>query len=164
MRLIRFTRFPVAVDCDLAEIYLQIGITSEDKPYHRFLWRGIQQNRPPDVYEFDLVVYGVNSSPFQAQFILQYHAKKHRREFPVATETLPKSTYMTIPWTVQNEEQGISLYNHLSSVLTKVGIHARKWLSNSSKVLSEIPLQDRISEIDLDQDQLQSTKLLGYGE
>ena len=55
--------------------------------YHRFLWRGIQQNRPPDVFEFDRVVLGVNSSPFQAQFILQHLAKKDLREFPAATET-----------------------------------------------------------------------------
>ena len=38
--LLRFRRFPVAVVCDIAEMYLHIGITPEDKPYHRFLWRG----------------------------------------------------------------------------------------------------------------------------
>lgn len=55
----RFRRFPVAVVCDIAEMYLQIGTAAEDKPYHRFRWRGIQQNQQPDVYEFDRVVFGV---------------------------------------------------------------------------------------------------------
>ena len=70
--LLRFRRFPVAVVCDIAEMYLRIGITSDDKPYHRFLWRGTDQNHQPDIYEFDRVVFGVNSSPFQAQFVLQH--------------------------------------------------------------------------------------------
>ena len=160
--LMRFRRFPVAVVCDIAEMYLQIGIAAEDKPYHRFLWRGIQQNRQPDVYEFDRVVFGVNSSPFQAQFVLQSHAKKYQREFPMAAETILKSTYMDDSMdSVLNEEQGIRLYSQLSGILTTAGMHARKWLSNSSKVLSGIPLQDRKSEVDLDRDQLPSTKTLG---
>ena len=35
--LMRFRRFPVAVVCDIAEMYLRIGISHEDQPYHRFL-------------------------------------------------------------------------------------------------------------------------------
>ena len=40
--LLRFRRYPVAVVCDIAEMYLRIGIAPEDKLYHRFLWRGIE--------------------------------------------------------------------------------------------------------------------------
>ena len=56
---LHFRRFPVALVCDIAEMYLRIGIAAEDKPYHRFLWRGIDQSRQPDVYEFDRVVFGL---------------------------------------------------------------------------------------------------------
>ena len=90
--LLWFRRFPVAIVCDIAEVYLRIGILSEDKPYHRFLWRGTNQNRTPDVYEFDRIVFGVNSSPFQTQFVLQQHAKKYKDSFPMAAETIEKST------------------------------------------------------------------------
>ena len=62
---------------------------------------------------------------------------------------------------VPDEKQGIQFYTQLSYVLTKAGIHARKWLSNSSKVLSEIPIQDRKSEVDLDRDHLPCAKTLG---
>ena len=82
--LLRFRRFPVAIVCDIAEMYLRIGILHEDKPYHRFLWRGTNQSRTPDVYEFDRVVFGVNSSPFLAQFVLQKHAKHYGSDFPIA--------------------------------------------------------------------------------
>ena len=160
--LLRFSRFPVAVVCDIAEMYLRIGIASGDKPYHRFLWRGIIQNRSPDVFEFDRVVFGVNSSPFLAQFLLQHHARKHQSDYRRATETILKSTYMDDSMdSVLEEKQGIDLYRQLSCILTNAGVHARKWLSNSPKVLSEIPVQDRKSEVDLHRDQLPCTKTLG---
>ena len=68
--LIRFRTSAVAIVCDNAEMYLRIGITKEDKPYHRFLWKENNSNQPPDVYKFDRVVFRVNSSPFQAQLFV----------------------------------------------------------------------------------------------
>ena len=40
-------------------------------------------------------------------------------------------------------------------------MHARKWLSNSSSVLAEIPIEDRKAEVDLDRSQLPCAKTLG---
>ena len=160
--LLRFRRQQVALVCDIAEINLQIGIAHEDKPFHRFLWKRKDQDHQPDVYQFDRVVFGVNSSPFQAQFVLQHHAKKFEDTFPLAVETVLRSTYMDDSMdSVANEDQGIKLHRQLSQLLTQAGMHARKWLSNSLRVLRDIPLQDLKAEVDLDADYLSSTKTLG---
>ena len=99
----------------------------------------MDQSHSPDVYEFDRVVFDVNSSPFQAQFVLRHHAQEFQRKFPMAAETILKSTYMDDSMdSVLNEEQGVRLYQELSSLLTHAGMHARKWLSNSQEVLHEI--------------------------
>ena len=60
-----------------------------------------------------------------------------------------------------SDENAIELYKQLSRLLTKAGMHARKWLSNSSTLLSVIPQNDRKAEVDLDRDQLPSAKTLG---
>ena len=74
----------------------------------------------------------MNSSPFQAQFDPQQHAKQHHRDFPMAAETVLKSTYMDNSMdSVLNEEQAIAVYKELSVLLTNAGMRARKWLSNS---------------------------------
>ena len=160
--LLRFRRYPIAVVCDIEEMYLRIGITESDKPYHRFLWRKMDESRSPEVYEFDRVVFGVNSSPLQAQFVLQQHARQYQSTFPMAAETVLKSTYMDDSMdSIGTEEQGMTLYSELSTLLTKAGMHARKWSSNSPQVLKGIPSQDRKSEVDLDNDQLPSMKTLG---
>ena len=89
-------------------MYLRIGIAHECKPIHRFLWRGINQDRQPVTYQFDQVVFGVNSSPFQAHFVLQHHAKKFKETFPLAAETVLRSTYMDDSMdSVANEDQGM---------------------------------------------------------
>jgi len=46
------------------------------------------------VYEFNRVVFGVNLSPFQAQFVTQDYAQRYQEQFPMTAETILKSTYM----------------------------------------------------------------------
>ena len=75
-------------------MYLRIEIAPKDRIYHRFLWHSLDQDKIPDEYEFNRVVFGVNSSPFQAQFVVQQHAKSHESTYPMAADTIQESTYM----------------------------------------------------------------------
>ena len=93
---------------------------------------------------------------------MQYHAQKCQKDFPVAAEIIQKSTYMDDSMdSTLSDENAIELYKQLSRLLTKAGMHARKWLSNSSTLLSSIPQNDRKAEVDLDRGQLPSAKTLG---
>ncbi|KAJ8049997.1 hypothetical protein HOLleu_02999 [Holothuria leucospilota] len=74
--LLRFRKNPVAVVCDIEEMYLQIQLAPPDRAYHLFfLWRNLDQTQPPQEYEFNRVVFGVNASPFLAQFVAQQNAE-----------------------------------------------------------------------------------------
>ena len=64
--LLRFRRDPEALMCDIREMFLQIKLKPTDRPYHHFLWREMKIEEDPDVFEFECVVFGVNSSPFLA--------------------------------------------------------------------------------------------------
>ena len=159
--LLRFRRQPIAIVCDVAEMYLQIEIREEDRPFHRFLWRDME-DRQPDEYEFNRLVFGVNSCPFQAQLVTQRHAELNKEQFPQAADAVLNSTYMddTLDSTT-DAEAAIDLCQQLSRLWRSAGMHARKWMSNSEQVLSVIPEEDRASEIDLDNGELPSVKTLG---
>jgi hypothetical protein len=160
--LIRFRKNPVALVCDIAEMYLRVEIDPVDRQYFRFLWRNMEPNKSPDIYEFSRVVFGVNCSPFLAQFVSQQHATKLSQKFPLATETVLKSIYMDDCMdSVLNDYQGVELYKQLSELWRQAGMHTRKWLSNSDSVLECVPLEDQASEIEIEGDQLQGTKTLG---
>ena len=140
--LVRFRRNVVALICDIGNMYLIIEIAPQDTTFHRFLWRSLNQYKEPDECEFNLVVFGINSSPFQAQFVSQKHATDHKEDFPLAAETVLKSTYTDVDNSmdsVSDENQGIELYKQLSELWWKAGIYARKWQSNSPLVLKKNP-------------------------
>ena len=93
------------------------------------------------------MVFGITSSPFQAQFVIQKHTELFRSKYPMASETALKSAYMDHRMdSVTDVENRIKLYHQLTTLWNKAGMHARKWLSNSP-VLSAIPLEDRASEL-----------------
>ena len=46
--LLRFRRFPVALVCDIVEMYLRFGMEPSSRPFHRFLWRDLDQSRHPE--------------------------------------------------------------------------------------------------------------------
>ena len=94
--LLRFRRFPVALVCDIAVMYLRIGISQKDQTFHRFLWRGSDHSCKPDVFEFNRVVFGVNSSPFQAQYVLRQHAKKSK----VTTLWQLRQSFIQLTWMI----------------------------------------------------------------
>ena len=115
--LLRFRRDPVALMCDIKEMYLQIKLKPEDQPYHRFVWWDLETDREPDVFEFNRVVFGVDSSPFQVQFVDQEDARRHQSIFPLAAETVLKSTCMDDSMdSVPSVKTAVELYSQLSQL------------------------------------------------
>ena len=43
--LIRFRRAPLALSADISEMFLQVRLREEDRPFHRFLWRSFETAR-----------------------------------------------------------------------------------------------------------------------
>ena len=160
--LLRFRKLPVAVVCDIAEMYLQIKLYPDDRSCHRILWRNFNIDQEPTVYEFNRLVFGLNCSPFLAQLVAHHHARLCKQRYPMASETILKSTYMDDSMdSVQNDMQGIQLYQQLSRLWEDAGMRTHKWLSNSEVVLNQIPPSDRLHEVNLDSDPLPSAKTLG---
>ena len=62
---------------------------------------------------------------------------------------------------VPDDHQGITLYRQLIELWAGAEMLARKWLSNSAKILEEIPLQVRASEVEIGKDPLPTMKTLG---
>ena len=61
-----------------------------------------------------------------------------------------QSTYMDDSLnSVEEDEKGTELYHQLKSLWAKAGMHARKWVSNSAKVMAVIPEDDRATEVNI---------------
>lgn len=160
--LTRFRRSPVALVCDITEMYLQVHMKPSDQSVHRFLWREMDNSKKPTVYQFTRVVFGVNASPYLAQFVNQHNASVNKHEFPRAAETVCESTYMDDSMdSVDTADEAIKLYQELKSLYGKAGMTPKKWLSNKAEVLEAIPKEDRVSSLDLESDAMPVIKTLG---
>jgi len=133
--LLHFWRYPVALACDVAKMYLRVELDPKDRTCHRFLWRDMNMKQKPKRYEFNRLVFGINSLPFLAQFVSQFHAERYKEQYPRAAEVILKFTYMDDSMdSVIDDTQGVKLYTDLSGLWAKAGMLTHKWVSNSSKV------------------------------
>ena len=138
-------------------------MSEKDRLLARFLWRDLNQSCPSDVYKFSRVVFGLNSLPFIAQYVMQQHGKQFSEEFPRASETVLKSTYMDDSMdSVDTEEEGIGLYQELMKLWGLANMQARKWILNSLAVAQHIPINERASCMSFDGGEILScVKTLG---
>jgi len=72
--LLRFQKYPVAIVCSIAEMYLRIELCPEDRSCCKFLWWNLDVKKKPCEYEFRFLVFGINASPFLTQFMTRQHA------------------------------------------------------------------------------------------
>ena len=157
--LLRFRKHEVALISDVAEMYLQVSIYPEDRKYLRFLWR---QGDETIEYEFNRLVFGLNTSPFLAQLVSQENARKHSTEFPRAAEAIIQSTYMddTLD-SVATEEEARTLKKQLQIIWKTAGMDVKKWASSSVKIMEETPEEDRAKGILIDDERQLAVKTLG---
>ena len=107
----------MALLCDIAKMYLRFGVHPQDRPYQRVLWRSLNQAEKPKILQFTCVVFGINSSPFHAQYVSHHHGKKNKNEYPLAAETVLCSAYMEGSMdSVKTCDEAIKLYKELSEL------------------------------------------------
>ena len=160
--LLRFRRAPVAVSADIAQMFLQVKLKEEDRPYHRFLWRNLNDDRPPDVYEFLRLPFGNTVSPFCAQYVLYTHARSNASTYPEAANTVENSMYVDdVLDSTETTQAAIVLRQQLSQMLGGTGFALRKWLSNEAEVIRDVPVDERLPGVDIPDGNVTSQKTLG---
>ena len=160
--LMRFRRYPVAIVGDISEMYLQVKIKKEDRSMFRFLWRYLNTKKSPVVHEFSSFMFRMNAAPFAVQYVVRHNADEHQIEYPSAAETVLESTYMDDTMDSKETVDGvIYLYEELKKLWKLCGMKPHKWLSNSRKVLDQIPIEERAKKIDIKDNILPLIKTLG---
>ena len=76
--LVRFRKELVALVGDVSQMYHQLVLQPDDRPFHRFLWRDLDSSRRPETYEFQRFIFGGRYCPFCAQYVWQQHARDHK--------------------------------------------------------------------------------------
>lgn len=73
--LLHFRQFQHAISGDIKSMFHQIRLLPDDRPLLRFLWRHLDREARPGVYEWQVLPFSTTSSPCCAICVVQAHAQ-----------------------------------------------------------------------------------------
>lgn len=139
----RWRRFQYAFTADIEKMFRQINVCSEHQNYQCILWRDKNSNKIC-VYALRTVTYGTTSAPYLAIRVLQQLASDEEDNFPEASRILRSDTYVDdVISGADDFDKALILQKQLCSLLKSGGFRLRKWNSNSTELLQQVPIEDR---------------------
>ncbi|XP_033127646.1 uncharacterized protein LOC117125284 [Anneissia japonica] len=92
--ILRFRQHRVAVSGDIKAMFHQIRLLPEDRPLLRFVWRDLQRNIEPCIYEWQVLPFGTTCSPCCATFALQKHVNNYRKGYENVVHSVEHAFYV----------------------------------------------------------------------
>ena len=140
----RFRKGETAFITDVKEFFPQIKLFQEDKDMFRFLW--IDPNGKVKIFRYCRLMFGLNCSPFLAQFVCLMGAKLNKHTHPKAYDTLLHSRYVDDVDDSGKEEDCVKAVKETQEVLKKTGVKIHKTLSNSDAVMLAVDQDARLKQ------------------
>lgn len=124
---------------DIEKMYRQILLNTEQRKYQAILWRHSSEE-PISTYLLNTVTYGVTTSSFLSLRTLQQLATEHSTQFPLASQVVLNNMFVDDILT-GGDSLGFTmkLKSELIDLLRLGGFELRKWSSNSSELLKDVP-------------------------
>ena len=134
--LLRFRHHRYAMTADIAKMYRQVYVDTEDCDYQRILWRR-HSSEPIQEYRLLRVTYGVASASYLAVKSMQQSAAAANEE---VVRLINSDFYMDDMLTgASTEDELLSHQRRVSQTLSNCGFDLRKWATNSSTLIKHIP-------------------------
>lgn len=148
--LLRFREHEEAISGDIRAMFHQIRLLPVDRPLLRFLWRDMDRDRPPDIFEWHVLPFGTVCSPCCVIYALQHHVRDHQGGNDDSMETVTNSFYVdNCLKSLCSPQQAKDLLDRLRALLTKGGFDIRQWASNRVEVISHLPTEARSTTSEL---------------
>ena len=142
--LLRFRESPVALAGHVSDMFCHVRLRPDDCKYHRYLWRDVELERPPDVYEMNCLVFGDRASPCQANFAVLRTVKDNQKRWPQAAAAVRRNIFVDDFYIAcADVPTAISLRADVTALMARGGFPMRKWLSSSREVLKLTKVNSR---------------------
>ncbi|PFX13712.1 hypothetical protein AWC38_SpisGene22184 [Stylophora pistillata] len=130
--LLRIREQRVGLAADIEAMFHQVRIIEEDQPALRFLWRNLEVQRPPDVYQMLVMIFGAASSPCTGNYVLRRTALDNygvTAFFTGTIEAVEKNFYMDdFLKSVCDEATAVRMFYEMTSLLARGGFRLTKWI------------------------------------
>ncbi|XP_055523185.1 uncharacterized protein LOC129717338 [Wyeomyia smithii] len=141
--MIRFRMHEYVFTADIAKMYRQIRMHTDDTHYQMIFWRE-SPTEDLKVLELTTVTYGTTSAPYQATRSLLQLANDEAETFLIAARIVKNDFYVDDVLTGTNSLiEALEAQRRLKALLQKGGFPTHKWCSNSKALLDPIPTEEQ---------------------
>ncbi|XP_031342961.1 uncharacterized protein LOC116170598 [Photinus pyralis] len=134
----RFRLRPVAVTCDIRQMFRCIIVHPDDRKYFHIFWRS-NPNEPIREWEHTRVIFGATSSPFLANRTIQKLVEDEGRYYPKAALALSHQTFVDDILTgATSKTEALELKRQLISLLKAGGFELGKWSSSDQGIIQNL--------------------------
>lgn len=134
-----FRRYRYVFTTDVKQMFRSIDLDTDDRCYQLIYWRDNPQ-KTLSIYQLNTVTYGLSTSPFLANRVVQQLTQDEEVNFFDASQVLRKHIYVDdVALGADTIQSALSLQSDVKSLLEKGGFHLRKWTANHEKLLKDIP-------------------------
>ena len=140
--LIRFRENDIAMIGDIKKMYHTVKIKTIEQHTHRFLWRDMDTDRPPDTYVIQRVSFGDKPSGTIATVALRKTAEVGTDKYPKAAQVIKENTYMDdIIESVPTKEKATKLAKDIEALLDEGNFKMKEWIFTHDRtdLLKTIP-------------------------
>lgn len=148
--LLRFHEHSVAISGDIKGMFHQVRLIPEDWSLLRFVWRDMDREQPPAVFEWQVLPFGTTCSPCYAMFALQRHVIDHSQPGEVVRFSVEKCFYAdNCLQSLPTPEEARQLVDKLRRLLSSGGFELRQWASNVPSIVNHLPKEARSDSLEL---------------
>ena len=127
--LFRFRQNTVAIAGDISKMYHTVKLSTLDEHTHRFVWRDLDSNRPPDHYVLTTVTFGDRPSGTIATLALRHTVEKFGGECPKVRDMIINNAYVDdILYSTDSVEDAFNLIQDTEEILTLGSFRVKHWI------------------------------------
>ena len=155
----RFRANSVAIVGDIEKAFLNIEMHPEDRDCLRFLWVKDVNDSEPEIitYRFNRVVFGVSSSPFLLNAVIQHHLHQYSDRDPEFVRTMIEGFFVDdLVTSCKSTTTAFDLYEKARNRMRDGGFRLRKWKTNDKALGEEIAKNEMVRNEDALVDTLDS--------
>jgi len=140
--LLRWRQYQYVYTADVAKMYKQIWFDPRDRDYQRIIWNSNASTTPQE-YRLLTVTYGTASAPFLAFSVVKQLLHDDGESFPLAIPILRDNIYVDdLLFGAEDKPLLRQMREQVCALLLRGGFNLRKWASNQSDLLTDIPDHD----------------------
>ncbi|XP_051992616.1 uncharacterized protein LOC127650972 [Xyrauchen texanus] len=131
-------------------MFHQVRLLPEDENLLHFLWRDLERERNPYIYEWRVLPFGTTCSPCCATYALQRHVKDHHEGNEDVADSVLQSFYVdNCLQSLRTIDQAKQLIDKMRLVLSTGGFEIRQRASNYPEVIGHLPTEARSESCEL---------------